>query len=84
VTRDEVVAIVRRNIAQVLPEVDHTQLVAGRSLSELGANSIDRMDVVVGAMADLDLDVPGHRLAGVRDIGSLVDVLWACSSETDR
>jgi polyketide biosynthesis acyl carrier protein len=83
VTRDQVLAAVRHNVTQVLPDLDPARIVPERSLTELGANSIDRMDVVVGSLEDLDLEIPGHRLAGAKDIGSLVEVLWSYASGED-
>ncbi|WP_437329925.1 acyl carrier protein [Sorangium sp. So ce381] len=75
-TRDEVLSIVRENIVMVLPEVDATLLRPERSLSELGANSVDRAEIVVGAMAALRIKVPGSELAEAKNIGGLVDVLY--------
>ncbi|MDN3355770.1 phosphopantetheine-binding protein [Actinomadura sp. DC4] len=79
-TRDEVRAVVERNIAEVLPEMDTDLIQPEISLTDLGANSIDRMDVVFGALNDLGLEMPGDRLDGVEDVGTLVDALWACAA----
>jgi len=79
-TKDEVRAAVEKNIAEVLPEINTDLIQPEISLSELGANSIDRMDVVFGALNDLGLEMPRDRLAGVRDVGSLVDALWDCAA----
>jgi polyketide biosynthesis acyl carrier protein len=81
VTRDQVRAAVLTNIWQVLPDFEPGQLRPGDTLRDLGANSIDRMDVVIGALDDLGLDLPGSRLAGVHDIDSLIDELWACATD---
>ncbi|XXT23846.1 acyl carrier protein [Sorangium sp. So ce429] len=75
-TRDEVLSIVRENIVMVLPEVDATLLRPERSLSELGANSVDRAEIVVGTMAALRIKVPGSELADAKNIDGLVDVLY--------
>ena len=45
------------------------------SLRELGANSIDRVEIATLAMEELDADIPRGRLAGVANLASLVDLL---------
>jgi polyketide biosynthesis acyl carrier protein len=81
VTRDQVRAVVLSNIRQVLPDLEPDPPWPGATLRDLGANSIDRMDVVIGALDDLGLDLPGQRLAGVHDIDTLIDELWAYATE---
>ena len=44
-------------------------------LKDLGANSLDRIEVATCAMEELSIDVPRTRLAGVDSLGSLVDAL---------
>lgn len=72
---DFVLAAVRRSVLVVLPDLDPALVRLQRSLAELGCNSIDRADVVTMAMEDLDVDVPVNELAGVHDIGTLVELL---------
>lgn len=72
---DAVLAAVRRSVLAVLPDLDPALVGPGRSLADLGCNSIDRADVVTMAMEDLDVQVPVGELAGLRDVGALLDVL---------
>lgn len=75
-TEQDVLEVVRRITAEVLPEVDpHRVTVDGATLTDLGANSIDRADIVTTAMEELGLTVPVSAFEGVRDIRSLVNVL---------
>ena len=46
-----------------------------RSLTELGANSVDRVEVVMYSAEDLGLDVPRAELHGARNLADLVAVL---------
>lgn len=75
-TRDEVLEIVRENVVETLPEVDAASVRPERTLSELGANSVDRADIVVASMAALRVKVPASELAEAKNIGGLVDVLY--------
>lgn len=74
-TDDELFAIVRRHIVDVLPGVDPAAIRPDRAMRDLGANSLDRMDVVIGVQDELGIRVPTAALAGVSDLRSLVGVL---------
>jgi polyketide biosynthesis acyl carrier protein len=72
---DTVMAAIRRSVLEVLPELDAELVDETRSLSELGANSIDRADVVTMTMDDLGISVPVGEFQDVRDIATLARLL---------
>ena len=74
-TETEIFDLVKRHIANVLLDVDTTAITPERSLSELGANSVDRVEIAMNALEELELEIPRVELNGVRDIGGLVRVL---------
>jgi len=74
--RDQVVAVVRDTIVAVRPDVDPAQIREDRSMTDLGCDSLDRLDVVAGAMDRIGMELSTDRLADVRDIGGLIDALW--------
>ncbi|MEU2394183.1 MULTISPECIES: phosphopantetheine-binding protein [unclassified Streptomyces] len=74
-TPDEIFAVVRRNLIDVLPELTESQITLDHSMRELGANSIDRMDVVIATQDDLGVRVPAEQLTRANDLRSLVAVL---------
>jgi acyl carrier protein len=47
-----------------------------KSLTDLGANSVDRVEVVLYSLEDLKLEVPTAELHGIRDLKALVDLLY--------
>ena len=69
--RDVVIALVR----ETLPDVDPDLITLDRSMSELGATSIDRVEVATLAMETLGLTIPNQELARVGSIGELVALL---------
>lgn len=73
--RDRVVAAVLRSVVEVLPDLDPDTVSVDGTLSDLGANSIDRVEIVTLAMEDLAITVPVTEFQRVRDIASLVDLL---------
>lgn len=74
---DEVFTVVKDKIIEVLFDIDPSLIDRNKSLTDLGASSLDRTDIALMAMEDLGLSFPGRELAGVQDIGGLVDLLWA-------
>jgi polyketide biosynthesis acyl carrier protein len=72
---DHVMAAIRDSVRQVLPDVLPEQVTEERSLTELGANSIDRTDVVVMTIDRLGISVPVGEFSDVHDIGSLAALL---------
>lgn len=71
---DELFRVVTENILKVLPDVDASMIRPDRQLKELGANSIDRMEIVMGSMEDLRINVPVTELSQAKDIGSLLSI----------
>ena len=73
--KEHVFAVVKNVISEVLPGLQSELITSEKSLKELGANSIDRMEVVTMSMEELGLKMPLMSFAQVSDIEGLVDVL---------
>lgn len=74
-TKEEVFEVVKTKVLEVLNDVKVEDITPDRSLSELGANSVDRVEVSMGAMEQLDLRIPRVQLYGVTNLAELVEVL---------
>lgn len=74
-TNIDVFEIVKGAILEVLPHLEPEAVSAEKSLTDLGANSVDRMEVVTLSMEGLGIKIPLMSFAGVSNIGGLVDVL---------
>lgn len=74
-SEERVFILVKRVIGEVLPDLDQALIAPNKSLLELGANSVDRVEVVTTSMERLDLTVPLSKFANVNNIGELVSVL---------
>lgn len=73
--RAAVWSAVERNIRQVRPDLPDDAVSPDVALRDLVADSMDRLDVVVGTLDDLGLELAADRVAGARDLGALVDAL---------
>lgn len=67
--------IIAGHAREVLPELGARPLSGQDSLRELGANSIDRAEILMLATASLGLRVPLVQLSQPRNMGELADLL---------
>ncbi|MEM7132483.1 MAG: acyl carrier protein [Chloroflexota bacterium] len=74
-TQDEVFAIVKKNIREILYDLAEEDISIEASLKELGANSLDRADITVMCLEDLQLKIPMVEFGGLTNIQGLVDLL---------
>jgi polyketide biosynthesis acyl carrier protein len=72
---DEVFAVVCDQVTTVLQGVSPSQVRPDISMADLGANSLDRMDVVVASQDKLGIQVPASEFAAIENLGQLVNVL---------
>ena len=75
-TKEDVWLVIKESVGEILPDLDQELLRPEISLKDLGANSIDRMDIIVGAMESLDIRIPMLEFGAAKNIGGLVDLLY--------
>ena len=71
----EIFEVVRRKTVEVLPDVAPSAVSLDGRLVDLGANSLDRVDIVTLTMDELGVVVPVAEFGGVSDLRSLVTLL---------
>jgi polyketide biosynthesis acyl carrier protein len=69
--------IVIGNVREVIPELALHNVAAVDDLASLGANSLDRAEIVNLTLEKLALDIPRIDLINAKSIGALVDLLQA-------
>lgn len=67
--------VVKSNVLGVMIDLDPGDVTLESNLTDLGANSVDRVEIVVNSMADLGVKVPREELQGIANLRGLVDVL---------
>lgn len=66
----------QQNILTVVPELAGNTLGPEDSLRELGANSIDRAEIIIITMASLQIKQPLIAFAKAKNIADLVEILY--------
>lgn len=82
--RDQILAAVKRNLSDAVDGVDVGAVDSSRSMEELGANSLDMVEVVSRTMRELKIKVPRSELAKLTSIDGLVDALYEAQFNTDE
>jgi polyketide biosynthesis acyl carrier protein len=74
--REAIFEVITRHAREVVPELAGHSFVPSDRLTDLGANSIDRAEIVTMTMETLGLAIPRVDLFGASNIGELVDVIF--------
>jgi polyketide biosynthesis acyl carrier protein len=73
--RAQVLDLIGQHAREVVPGLDDHVFVPSDRLAELGANSVDRAEIVMLVQESLRLAVPRVELFGPTNIGELADLL---------
>ena len=83
-TRDEILAVVTRNISETVEGLSASAVDPARSMKDYGLGSLDVVEVVSRSMRDLQVTVPRTELRRLTTIGGLVDLLYRSAGERDE
>ena len=75
-SKDEIFELIVRHSREVVPELETHEFKHNDRLSDLGANSMDRADVVMMTMEALSLQIPRVELFGAQNIGELAELFY--------
>lgn len=75
-SRNEVFETIVRHTREVVPSLEGHQFEWGDSLRDLGANSVDRADILMLTLESLTLDIAIVELGHARNIQELVDIIY--------
>jgi len=78
-TKEHVYAVVTKYMLQTVDELSPSQIEPSKSMKELGANSLDIVEIVSLSMRELKVKVPRSELVKLTNIGGLVDLLYNVS-----
>lgn len=69
--------MMKESISFILPDIEPDQLSIDDSLKEIGANSVDRMDIIIDMMEKLDIKIPLIEFGELKNMGEIVDLLFS-------
>ena len=81
IPREEVLEIVKGHLVDTIEELEGVEIDPAQSMKDLGANSLDIVEVVSCSMRDLKVKVPRSELNTLENIDQLVDLLHRVAAE---
>ncbi|MCC6523236.1 MAG: acyl carrier protein [Polyangiaceae bacterium] len=81
-TREQVMTVVVKHLAEAVDGLDPANIDASRSMKDLGANSLDIVEVVSSSMRELKIKIPRSELAKLTNLDGLVDLLFRTVQES--
>lgn len=73
--REKIFELIVNHSCEVIPELQGYEFQRSDRLSDLGANSVDRADIIMMTMDSLSLQIPRVELFGAKNIGELADLV---------
>ena len=74
---EAIVSLIGQCVCEVLPGLEEHRFVREDRLVDLGANSVDRAEIVMLVLERLSLAIPRTEVFGPRNVGELADLLQA-------
>jgi polyketide biosynthesis acyl carrier protein len=73
--RTEVINVIRENLIEIIPDLEGQEISGEESLVALGANSLDRGELITLTLERLGLDLPRIHFAGAQTINEIADLI---------
>lgn len=70
--REEIFEVIKKNIKEILENVQDEQLTEEQTLKNLGADSLEIVEIVSRSMKQLKIKVSRTELASLKNLGELV------------
>ncbi|MBP2630947.1 MAG: acyl carrier protein familyprotein [Firmicutes bacterium] len=74
--KEDIFKIIVRHSCEVIPDLEGREILPSDRLVDLGANSVDRAEIVTMTMEVLELQIPRVELFGAKNIEGLVEILY--------
>lgn len=74
-TREKVLDVVLHHLRETVEELEDVEIDPARSMKDLGANSLDMVEVVSCSMRELKVKIPRSELNSLENVDQLVDLL---------
>lgn len=73
--KNKIVEQIRENLIEIIPELEGKTISNDERLSDIGANSIDRAELIALILEQLEKEIPRIELAGAQTINELAELI---------
>ncbi len=82
-SKEHILSVVKNHLVDILEDIDEAEIDPSKSMKDLGANSLDIVEVVSCSMRELKVKVPRSELAKLQNVTELVDMLYDVMTEKE-
>lgn len=72
---EKIVAIIRENLIDIMPELEDQEFSNDETFVDLGTNSIDRADIIAMTLEAIDLEVSRIEFVKAKTINELAGII---------
>jgi polyketide biosynthesis acyl carrier protein len=73
--KNQIIEQIRENLLDIIPELEGKTISNDEKLSDIGANSIDRAELIALTLEQLEKEIPRIELAGAQTINELAELI---------
>jgi polyketide biosynthesis acyl carrier protein len=73
--KQKIFDILVRHMREIVPDIGHREISFSDSLRALGANSIDRSEIIMATREELSLEMPLAAFARAESLGELAGIM---------
>lgn len=73
--KEDVIVLIKNNLLEIMPELEEQEINIDESLVNIGVGSIDRAEMIMMTMEDLDINLPRVKFATAITIAEYADIL---------
>jgi acyl carrier protein len=81
-TREHVMTVVIKHLSEAVDGLSPDKVDPKLSMKDLGANSLDIVEVVSSSMRELKVKIPRAELVKLTNVDGLVDLLYTTASQS--
>lgn len=74
-TRADIARAVVESVTEILPAVPAAEVTGHRHLKELGADSVDRVEIILTLLDRVGVELPLSRFADLPNLDAVIDLL---------
>ncbi len=74
-SREEISEVIKKHLLNIVEDLDGDEIDTSKSMVDLGANSLDIVEVVSCSIRELKIKVPRAELNELETIDELIDLL---------
>lgn len=73
--KNQIIQIIKENLVEIMPELEGEEISLDETFLDLGANSMDRGELIALTLEKLDLEVSRIEFVGAKTINELAEAV---------